>query len=122
MERIIFDFLEVVALVIGIIGVLIISLGALKGVYFFIKRDTFWSVRVVLVKHIMLGLDFLISRDIIETVILKSDKALWIDLAALVLIIVVRVVFSFFAEKEMEQLMDEKKEGFSLFNKKGIEK
>jgi uncharacterized membrane protein len=52
-------------------------------------------------------LDFLIARDIIETVILKTDKSLWIDLAVLVLIIIIRVVFSYFTSKEMEQIKDE---------------
>jgi uncharacterized membrane protein len=81
--------------------------GTIKGFWMFIKNQSFWEIRLVLVKHILLGLDFLIGRDIIETVILKTDKALWIDLAILVLIIVVRVVFSYFTTKEMEQLKGE---------------
>ena len=94
----------------GLIGILVISIGILKALYFFIRDKTFWQIRVILVKHILLGLDFLIARDIIETVILKSDKALWIDLAALILIIVIRVIFSHFAEKEMDQLLKDHKE------------
>jgi len=111
MQKIILESLNYVTFSIGLIGILIIALGSLKGLWFFVIGKTFWKVRVVLVKHILLGLDFLIGRDIIETVILKSDRALWIDLAALVLIIAIRVVFSIFAEKEMEQLIDEKNDG-----------
>jgi uncharacterized membrane protein len=111
MQEIIFGLLNYVAFFIGLIGILVITLGSLSGFWAFLTGKTFWQVRVILVKHILLGLDFLIGRDIIETVILKSDRALWIDLAALVLIIAIRVVFSLFAEKEMEQLIDEKKEG-----------
>jgi uncharacterized membrane protein len=111
MQDIIFSVLNYVAFAIGLIGILVITLGALSGFWAFIIRKTFWQVRVILVKHILLGLDFLIGRDIIETVVLKSDRALWIDLAALVLIIAIRVVFSLFAEKEMEQLIDEKRDG-----------
>jgi len=110
MQEMIFNILSYVAFFIGLIGILIISLGAIKGLYFFLARKTFWEVRVVLVKHILLGLDFLIARDIIETVILKSDSALWADLASLVLIIIIRIVFSFFAEKEMNELMEDKNE------------
>lgn len=90
-----------------IVGILIIFIGILKAVYYFIRNVSFLKIRVILVKHILLGLDFLIARDIIETVIIKSEKALWVDLAALVLIIIIRVVFSHFAEKEMDQLMED---------------
>ena len=93
----------------GFFGVLVIFIGVVKASYYFIKNKTFWYIRVILVKHIMLGLDFLIARDIIETVILKSEKALWIDLASLVLIIIIRVVFSFFAEREMTELLERHK-------------
>jgi len=110
MEDLILNCLSYVAFTIGLIGVSVITLGVIKGFWLFITRHTFWEIRVALVKHILLGLDFLISRDIIETVILKSNTALWIDLAALVLIIIIRVVFSFFAEKEMDELMEEKTE------------
>ena len=109
MQSVIFVILDYIAFLIGLIGILVIVLGVLNGFYFYLRRKTFWEIRVILVKHILLGLDFLISRDIIETVILKSNSALWIDLASLVLIIVIRVIFSFFAEKEMNELMENKK-------------
>ena len=110
MQETILNALNYVAFTIGLLGIFVITLGVIKGFYLFIVRHTFWEIRVALVKHILLGLDFLIARDIIETVILKSNTALWIDLAALVLIIIIRVVFSFFAEKEMDELMEEKNE------------
>ena len=109
MQEIIFQVLNYVAFIVGLIGVAVIVMGVGVGFYFYITRKTFWKIRVVLVKHILLGLDFLIARDIIETVILKSNSALWIDLASLVLIIIIRVVFSIFAEKEMDELMEDKK-------------
>ncbi len=96
-----------VVYLIGLIGILVIVLGVGQGFYMFLIKKTFWQIRLVLVKHILLGLDFLIARDIIETVILKTDKALWLDLAALVLIIIIRVVFSYFTSKEMEQIEGE---------------
>ncbi len=109
MKEIIFSILNNTAFIIGLIGVIVIVIGVLVGFYFYITRKTFWKIRMVLVKHILLGLDFLIARDIIETVILKSNSALWIDLASLVLIIAIRVIFSIFAEKEMDELMEDKK-------------
>ncbi len=114
MENILLLFFNYIVLFAGFIGILVIGIGILKALYFFLKNKTFWQIRVVLVKHILLGLDFLIARDIIETVILKSDKALWVDLASLVLIIIIRVVFSFFAEKEMDQLMEDHSEKINM--------
>ncbi len=97
------------AFLVGLIGVAVIIFGVIHGFYLYVTKRNFWKIRVILVKHILLGLDFLISRDIIETVILKSNSALWIDLASLVLIITIRVIFSIFAEKEMNELMEDKK-------------
>ncbi len=110
MEIILVSFFEYVVLLSGFTGVLIIALGILKALYYFVISRSFWKIRVILVKHILLGLDFLIARDIIETVILKSKESLWIDLATLILIIIIRVIFSYFAEKEMDQLLEDHKE------------
>jgi uncharacterized membrane protein len=110
MEHILISIFTYVVFFAGFIGILVISIGIVKALYFFFRNKSFWQIRVLLVKHILLGLDFLIARDIIETVILKSNTALWIDLAALVLIIIIRVVFSHFAEKEMDQLLEDHKE------------
>ncbi len=114
METILITFFGYIVLFAGFIGILVISIGILKALYYFIRNKSFWEIRIILVKHIMLGLDFLIARDIIETVILKSDNSLWIDLAALILIIVIRVVFSYFAEKEMDQLTENHKEKIQI--------
>ncbi len=110
MEHFLFIIFNYIVLFSGFIGILVISIGIIKALYYFIRNKSFWQIRVILVKHIMLGLDFLIARDIIETVILKSNTALWVDLAALILIIIIRVVFSYFAEKEMNQLLEDHKE------------
>ena len=98
---------DVIAFLIAFIGIAVIAIGVAKASYAFLHNKSFWEIRVLIVKHILLGLDFLIARDIIETVVLKSNTALWIDLASLILIIAVRVIFSFFAEREMDELMDE---------------
>ncbi len=108
-QKVVLEFLNQAAFLVGLIGVTVIIFGVIHGFYLYVTKRNFWKIRVILVKHILLGLDFLISRDIIETVILKSNSALWIDLASLVLIIAIRVIFSIFAEKEMNELMEDKK-------------
>jgi len=100
-------FLDILAFSIGLVGVGIIYVGVIQAFVFYVLRKKFWDTRLILVKHILLGLDFLIARDIIETVILKTEKTLWIDLAALVLIIIIRVVFSYFTSREMQQIEEE---------------
>ncbi len=117
MQEMILSYLDYITFFIGLIGIIVITFGVLKGIWFYMTRHSFWEIRVVLVKHILLGLDFLIGRDIIETVILKSSSALWIDLAVLVLIIAIRVVFTVFAEKEMNELMKEHKDNKWLQHK-----
>lgn len=89
---------------IGYIGIFVIVAGTVQGFWMFLKSNSFWQIRLVLVKHILLGLDFLIGRDIIETVILKTEKTLWLDLAVLALIISLRVIFSYFTSREMNEL------------------
>ncbi len=103
----ILKILDILAFSIGLIGVGVIYVGVIQAFIFYILRKKFWDTRLILVKHILLGLDFLIARDIIETVILKTEKTLWIDLAALVLIIIIRVVFSYFTSREMQQIEEE---------------
>lgn len=110
MENILITFFGYIVLFAGFIGILVISIGIAKALYYLIRNRSFWEIRIILVKHILLGLDFLIARDIIETIILKSDKSLWVDLATLALIIIIRVIFSHFAEKEMDQLTEDHKE------------
>ncbi len=108
MQEAILHIFDLIAFMVGIIGVSVLTTGVLRALWQYITRKNLWQVRVTLVEHILLGLDFLIVRDIIETVTLKTTM-LWIDLGALVLIVVIRVVFSFFTGKEMEELLDERK-------------
>ena len=92
---------------VGIIGVLALTIGVIKALYLYARGKNLWKTRVVLVEHILLGLDFLIVRDIIQSITLKTTM-LWADLGALVLMVAVRVIFSFFTSKEMEELLEER--------------
>ncbi len=109
MQHLILYTFNLIAFFVGIIGVLVLFIGVLKALSQYFTRKNLWQIRITLVEHILLGLDFLIVRDIIETVTLKTTM-LWIDLGALVLIVVIRVVFSFFTGKEMEELLEERKD------------
>ncbi len=98
------SILDFIVYIIGIIGILIILIGVIRGFWMFIIRKTFWEIRLNLVKHILLGLDFLIARDIIETVTFTTTVNLINDLAILISIIIIRVTFSYFTSKEMNEI------------------
>ena len=95
---------EVIGFVAGFLGVFVIAKGLVLATIHMFKKNSYWKVRMLLVEHILLGLDFLIARDIVETLVFKSNT-LWIDLGMLVLIVIIRVVFSFFTGKEMQEIL-----------------
>jgi len=100
---------DIVADIVGTIGVIVLTMGVIKAVWSYLKKPNLWRARVILVEHILFGLDFLIVRDIIESITLKTNMLI-MDLGALVLMVAVRVIFSFFTSKEMEELLEEKKD------------
>ena len=117
----ILEILNTLSFFIAMVGVLIIFIGSLNAFFLYLLNKSFLQIRLVLVKHILLGLDFLIAHDIVNTVLLKPDKTLWMDLAALALIVLIRVLFSYFANREMEELVDMKSLDF-FKNKKAKKK
>ena len=115
------EILNTLSFFVAMVGVLIIFIGSLNAFFLYLLNKSFLQIRLVLVKHILLGLDFLIAHDIVNTVLLKPDKTLWMDLAALALIVLIRVLFSYFANREMEELVDMKSLDF-FKNKKAKKK
>ena len=99
--------------VIGIIGVTVIVIGALRGFYQYLTRfrsHRFPTVRSTLTYHLVLGLDFLIGKDVIDTFLLHANnntteaKLIYQELATLLVVVAIRIVLSFFLEKEIETL------------------
>lgn len=87
---------------IGYIGILIIMYGAVMGVCMFavqiIKKDrTVSAIRIELGQYLTLGLEFLIGKDIIESLVDPS----WDDLGKLGAIIVLRSILTLFLEREL---------------------
>lgn len=80
----------IIAEIIGFIGVSIMCIGAIKSLYEFLhsflhKYDQLTEIRIGLVKHLSLGLEFLVARDIIATIIQPSLQKLGILLAIILL-------------------------------------
>lgn len=91
----------------------ILIYGSLLAVYQFIKNEIFRltgkfkftklnEIRVTLGNYILIGLVFLISADIIETII-KPELSELIELAG---IVVIRILLSYFLGKEINELKE----------------
>lgn len=100
------DVLHIAALVVGAIGVLIILLGVARGTVMSVRTELSGSttqdrnkLRMDLGYYLLLGLEFLVAADIIET-LLAPDLEHVLTLGA---IVVIRTVISFSLNWELKQ-------------------
>lgn len=99
------------ASIIGYIGVSIMAYGAVKGAIDFIlstlrQENHLPYIRIDLGKHLALGLEFLVGKDIIESIIHPS----WDDLGKLAVIIALRTFITLMLGWELKQIKHELKE------------
>ena len=112
MVEIILTFISWLSLLIGLIGILIIAKGAIKAFICFLGSHThedFQSVRLTLGSHVILGLDFLVGKDIIDTLLLDTGVKFWEDLAGLVTVVSIRIILTHFMLKEIRELEEAEK-------------
>lgn len=102
MHESLFSIIEFISLGIGLIGIIIIFDGAFRGFwqYVSLKKYNCENARLSISKHLILGLDFLVAKDIIDTFLL-SGKNDWMDLVRLVIVVGIRITLSHFLEKEI---------------------
>ena len=101
------NVIEYISFFIGIIGVLVILAGAVKGAYEYVFKDekTIQAVRLTLGSHLILGLDFMVGKDVIDTMLLLNHgENFWKELAALVIVVAIRIILTLTMEKELETL------------------
>jgi uncharacterized membrane protein len=103
--------LEYIAWVLGILGIVIITWGILRGTFVFIlaeyrsftkkgeQSDSLINVRIRIGQYLLIGLEFLIGADIIRTFIQPSLE----EIAILASIVVIRTIISYFLNREMKQ-------------------
>ncbi len=107
MEAVFFHVIELIGLGIGVIGILIILVGCLLGIWEYLTKPAthFPHIRLVLSSHLVLGLDFLVGKDVIDTMLLGvTNKPFYEDLLALITIVAIRIVLNHFLLKEMKEL------------------
>jgi len=100
------------SLLIGVIGILIIVWGALKAFLIFLRHHThedFQHIRLELGSHVILGLDFLVGKDIIDTLLLDTGARFWEDLAGLGTVVAIRIILTHFMLKEIRELEERSK-------------
>jgi uncharacterized membrane protein len=98
----------VVASVIGYIGVAVMTYGCFVSLYRFVVtrtkvHDTLPMIRVNLGKHLALGLEFLVGKDIVESIVHPT----WDDLGKLGAIIALRTVLTIFLSRELKEIQEE---------------
>lgn len=96
------------ASIIGYIGVVIMAYGAVSGAAHFIlstvrRNNHLPYIRIHLGKHLALGLEFLVGKDIIESIIRPS----WDDLGKLAVLIVLRTVVTMMLSWELREIQEE---------------
>jgi uncharacterized membrane protein len=93
------------------IGVLVISLGALRSLYqlmLFVKDRSFTmnSIRLQFGNSVILGLEFMVGGDIVGSLI-KPD---YYNLGMLAILVVIRTILSYFLNLELACLSPEQKQ------------
>jgi uncharacterized membrane protein len=102
------EYLHHASFGIGMLGVLVIVFGVLCGLVRFLRAE-FWAVRGMMVEeerkelrrvlgyYLLLGLEFLIAADIIDTLMKPSSQ----DLIILGAIVAIRTVISYSLNSEL---------------------
>ena len=106
------DMLQVLSIhaagIIGFIGVLIMCYGTAKGLVLFIvytkrRYELMTEIRIDVAKHLSLGLEFLVGKDIIETIIRPTIS----QLLVLAFIIMIRTFIAYILSWEMKDAIEE---------------
>jgi len=95
------------AIFVGLVGVCIILTGVVHGLFNFISLELRVSrsishdtIRYQLWVYLLLGLEFLVAADILETVFTPSIEQLWVLWG----IVIIRTVLNYFLNKELDHI------------------
>lgn len=102
------EVVETIALALGCVGIAFIAAGTVIAFLqylnsVFIRQHSMPQVRLTLGTYTLIGLEFMVGQDIVETVINTEFE----HLVSLGLIVVLRTVLEFFLGKEVEHLEHE---------------
>ena len=102
---------EVIGAVFGYVGIVIMVVWWAKSLFLLVKRwiidrnIPMWTIRIKLGHYLVLALEFLVAKDILESIVNPSYQGL-ITLWA---IVTIRTVLSYFTNKEIAEVKEEMK-------------
>ncbi len=97
--------LHIVSFIIGFVGIVIILVGTVDSFLLYIKKKRdFQKIRYVIGKHILMGLDFLVVKDIIETVFITGSDVKVMDIVLLIVIVGVRMALTSHLSKGVKEM------------------
>ncbi len=99
---------EFIATIFGYMGIFAIALGGMIALFLaaksiFSKKSMLAEIRITMGQYLALGLEFLIGKDILESIINPS----WDRLGKLAAIIAIRTVITFFLARELKEIKSE---------------
>ena len=100
---------EITWAIFAYIGILVMVVWGVKAVYLLIYRRFFnhslstWIIRIKLWHYLVLSLEFLVAKDILESIVNPTTE--W--LITLWAIVVIRTVLSYFLNKEILEVKEE---------------
>ena len=105
------NYIEYLSFGVGIIGIGIILIGVSRGLFHYllsIRATNFAKIRYEVGSHIILGLDFLVAQDIIDTLLIDKQhpEHFWMDLASLITVVTIRIILTYFIQKEIEEIKE----------------
>ncbi len=108
MPHAIFLLIESVSLVLGVVGIFILLVGAGKGFWKFLNPGKYKlrGIRLDVGSHTILGLDFLVCKDIIDTLLLdvENESQYYANLIGLFAVVLIRILLTHFTSREMKEI------------------
>ncbi|HIQ57242.1 TPA: DUF1622 domain-containing protein [Candidatus Gracilibacteria bacterium] len=98
-----FPTIRIVSFILGIFGVFIIIIGSIKSAWEYIKNtnDSFQKIRLIFSQHLIIGLDFFVGKDIIDTMLIHTGENFWEEVTIIIIVVIIRIVLTIMAEREL---------------------
>lgn len=96
--------IEIIAAFIGLFGGFVIVVGVYKAAKIYVQQNNdlfFKHSRLELTQHLILGLDFLVAKDVLDSLAVRTDTVVLLNLAVLVGL---RILLTHFVNKELDEL------------------
>lgn len=105
-------FVHFLSFLVGLAGIAIIFTGIVRALWEFLyqKKYCFPHARLILGSHLVLGLDFFVGKDIIDTVVLRPTTISYLDLATLITVVGVRIILNHFLIRELKEIEHDEEE------------